>query len=304
VKNRNLIIGIIVATVVLVIFLAMQGKPAKKAVKKAVPAAGKAQPGLPAKKAISKDKGALTVKATDSKGKEVNVRIKAFRSYDARSSLYDTSFAANRMQELSPGNYDLEIETTPAKIYKGVNIAKGKEHVEDLGAITGAVLVKATDSRGKAAAYPVRAVYSRTTLMVASGTMNRPLELVPGAYDIEIWTAPRQLRRDVKVEAGKENLIDLGCATGSLIVKTADESGKAVKSNVRVTRPENGEAVLSGKDGQPMELLPGIYDVETMAGPRHVKKGNTVKAGEETVVELIIQAPKPAPAAAPAKPKK
>ncbi len=302
-KNKNLIIGLVVAVVVVIGFvLIVKPFASKKAVKKAPAAAAKAPKGIPTvpiKKTFSKGMGGLTVKLVSYNNKEMSARIKAFKSDDSKSSTYVTSFMSNRMQELFPGTYDIEIETTPTRIYKNIKVSKERENVEDLGCITGSVIVKALNSKKRDAAYPVRILYSKSAIVVAAGTTNRPIEIAPGTYDVEVGTIPSQAKRDTKVDKGKETILDLG-TTGNLIIKTVDENKKEVRSNVRIKKAENNELVTSTTANRSLEILAGTYNIEILSTPPQAKKDVKVGSGEEVSEEFLVQAP-PAPVTAPVK---
>lgn len=293
-KDKKLVIAAIAFLVVVAIglFFIVKPKDAKQPAKPA--AAGKVSKAVPApesKKAISKDMGALIVKLTGSKGTDVTLRMKVFRHVDSRSSILAGMHTTNRAIELSPGTYDIEIETMPAKIYKGVNVAKGRETVENLGRVTGSLEVKAAGPGNKAVSYPVRVLHSKTTVPAATGVSNRPIELVAGVYDVEIGSMPKQVRKDLKIEAGKEQTLDAGAA-GVIAVKVIDESGKEVKGFVRIKKAEGGDVVASPAASRPVELMAGTYIVESAANPNVRKSDVKVIAGEEVSVELVMPARK------------
>ena len=300
--KKRLIVGlvILVVAVTTAIVIARPLVSKKAMIKKLPPRPGtvKKAAAVPAKKPISKDKGVLTVKILDSKKKEMYFRIKAFRTLDHRSSIYEAAFVANRPYELPPGNYDLEIDTTPPKIYKNVSVAKGRERIENLGAITGAINIKALDAKRRDARYPVNILNSKSKAIITTGTTNRPFELMPGIYDIDIATSPHQIKKDVKVKAGSETFIDLGSNIGSILVKAVDETGKDARYNARLLKSETNEQVAYISTNRPAEVLEGTYSVELASTPRQTKKDVKVSAGQETVVEFTVQAPPPSPAKA------
>ena len=300
--KKSLIVVSIASIVVLSAAAILMFRPliSKKGGKEApAPAktARRAKP-IPAKRPISKDKGVLTVKIVDSKKKEMYFRIKAFRALDHRSSISEAAFVANRPYELPPGNYDLEIDTTPPKIYKNVTVAKGRERMENLGAITGAINIKALDAKRRDARYPVNILNSKSKAIIMAGMTNRPFELMPGIYDIDIATLPHQIKKDVKVKAGSETFIDLGFNIGGILVKAVDEAGKDARYNARLLKSETNEQVAYISTNRPAEVLEGTYSVELASTPRQTKKDVKVSAGQETVVEFTVQAPPPSPAKA------
>lgn len=295
-KNIKLIVGALVAVVLIAGFISVvKSAGSKKAVNKpdaAVQKAGKGKAqGVPARKQLSKDMGGLTVKMLNTKGKEVYIRMKVFKVTDAKSSLYVTSITTNRMQELAPGTYDIEMETIPQRIYKNIRVTGNKEIVEDLGCPTGSITIKAINSKKKEASYLARILYPKSNVMVTAASTNRPLELIPGIYDVEVETLPRQVKRDVKIAAGKETVLDLGGSSGSLIVKAVDDSGKEVRYTARIRNASNNDIITSAATNRPVEIQQGVYNIEIVSNPVQSKKDVKVSAGTETVVEFGVQSP-------------
>ena len=124
------------------------------------------------------------------------------------------------------------------------------------------------------------------------------LEILPGVYDVEIGTSPRQFKRDVRIEAGRETVLDLGCTTGLLAVKAFSEDRKEVRYGIRITKSENNEFIATGSTNRPTEILQGVYNIEVSSAPKQEKKGVKVTAGEETNGEFIVQPPQAVPAKA------
>ena len=290
-KNKKIIIGLVVVAAIAGLFLVTKYIFSKKPLKVAAKA-GKVQTPAPVKKAISKGKGVLTVRIIGTKNTELPLRIRAFKNLDSRASVYETSFLANRAQELSPGTYDIEVDTLPQKIFKNIRVSEGKENVENLGSITGAILVKALNTQGKSAYYSLRMLYTRSNDMVASAVTNRGIEILPGVYDIEIGMIPRQFKKDVKIDVGKETVIDIGCITGTLNVKTLDENKKEVRYSYKVTKTDNNELVTASVTNRPLEIVQGTYNIEILSYPKQEKKNVKVNAVKEEAVELVIETPK------------
>ncbi|MDP3791153.1 MAG: hypothetical protein Q8R38_03810 [Candidatus Omnitrophota bacterium] len=244
-----------------------------------------------AKKAISKGKGALTVKIFNFKNAEIPMRVKAFKVVDSKSSVYAASTVGGRTQEVLPGVYDIEVDTVPQKIYKNVKVNEGKETVENLGCVTGAMTVKTVNARKAAANYPLRILYGRTNEMVTAFMTNKALEIVPGVYDIEVGTTPRFYKKDIKVEAGKESIVDLGCLTGTLLIRTVDENNKEVRCSVKVARADTNETVSSSTSNKPIEIGKGKYNIDVLSSPKNSKKDVMVNPGEELIIEFTVMAP-------------
>lgn len=292
-RNKKLIIGIIV-TVAFIGFIMVIKAMVSSAKGKKVVATTQAKPALKkalAKKLISKGKGALTVKILNHKNAEIPMRIKMFKVADSKSSVYAASTAGSRMQELLPGTYDIEVDTVPQKIFKNLKVNEGKETVENLGCVTGSLIVKTVNAKKAPAYYPLRILYGKTNEMVTASMTNKAVEIVPAIYDIEIGTSPRLYKKDVRIEAGKEVMVDLGCLTGTLVVKTMDENKNDVRCTVRVTKADTGEIVSSAASNKPIELGKGKYNIDVLSSPKQNKKDVVVNTGEELTIEFTAVAP-------------
>lgn len=149
-RNKKLIVGIVVIIAFIGFILVIKGILAAKKGKKPVAVQVKGEAAKTAKKAISKGNGLLTVKILNSKGMEVPIKIKMFKAVNSSSSIYSASSIGGRSQELLPGAYDLEVDTIPQKIFKNVKVNEGKETFEDLGSVTGALMIKTVNAKKSA----------------------------------------------------------------------------------------------------------------------------------------------------------
>jgi len=301
VKKKILIIVIAVVAAALTIAFIIH-KPSSEAGKRAGKTIASGNPEKEkgagqAKKSFRKGMGGISVSIKNSSGKTQYLRLKAFSVEGKRSSSFAATFGSGRMQELPPGKYDIEIDTVPALIYKNIEVKEGVETVEDLGAITGALTVKALNSKKKETPLPVKIIRAKSDIAVAVITTNRPAEIMPGIYDIDIETMPKQSKSDVKIESGKETVVDMGVVSGSVTVKAVDENGKEARLNVRIKNAANNVIAASAITGRPVEITPGEYDIEILSSPSQARKGVKVTAGEDTVIDFSIQSTPPRPAA-------
>lgn len=303
-KNKGLAIAIIAVIAVLGIVLIGRSCARPKTAKKTgVPVnvnTPKAAPAASVAKTFSKGMGGLTVKVKNSTNKPQYIKTKAFMVESGNSSVFVTAFGTERMQILPAGTYDIEIDTIPVKIYKNISVSNGRETVKDLGTISGSINVKALNSKKKGASVLSKVLCAKTGLVVTTLPANRPTEIMPGVYDVEIDTLPRQVKKDIKVSAGQETVIDLGIVSGSLLVKAIDANGKEARLNVRIKNPSNNQFVTSSFTNKAIEVGPGAYDVEVLSSPAQVKNEVKINPGEETIVEIAVQAqslPEPAVAA-------
>ena len=292
--NKKLVITAVVVVALIGSIMLIKGVFSSKKGKKSAPVtSAKVVSGkkIVAKKAISKGKGGLTVRILNYKNAEIPMKAKIFKAVNADSSVYASSTVGGRMMELLPGTYDIELDTVPQKIFKNVKVNEGKETIKDLGCVTGALIVKTINAKKAPAYFPLRVLYGRTNDMVTAFMTNKPLEIIPGTYDIEIGTSPRQYKKDVRVEGGRESIVDMGCLTGTLIVRVKDENMKDVRCNVKVLKTGTNEMVSSSSSNKPVELGKGKYNIEVMSSPRQSKKDVTVNTAEESVVEFTVASP-------------
>lgn len=295
-KNKKIVIGAVVLVVAFLLFMVVSGGKAKKsgaAGKTAIKAGAKAQKG-PSKKSIPNGMAGLTVKLQNFKKADILTGGDLFKSIDERRGVYSAHFITNNMQVVEPGTYDVVLQTSPRIIYKGIRVAGGRENIENIGCITGVLSVKMLNSAKKDAAYPIKVLQPKTGLTVANSMTNRNIELIYGTYDVEIGSLPREHKKGVKIEAGKETAIDMGFKMGSFTLNAYDENKKEARCSAKIINPANGEVVATIMSNRPADILEGVYNIEIYTMPRQVKKDVKISAGEETKVEVVVQNPLPA----------
>ncbi len=245
------------------------------------------------KKAFAKNMGGLNVRALNARNRQNVLMVKAFKS-EGSSSIYVRSFISGKTQELAPGIYDIELNTVPQKIFKGIKVSAGEETLEALNCVTGSLNIKISDYKNNPAFFPVSVYHPKTNIKIASGVANRPLELLAGVYDIEIAVLPKITQAAVIIEPGKEKSLDLGVLTGALIVRALDQN-KAEKidarQSVRIRRADTNELLINTRINRAVEIGPGKYNVEIDTIPPQISKDIKVITGKEAVVEVLIQAP-------------
>jgi len=299
-KNKNMfvvagIVILLILAVVLVLRPSVNKKqPVKKQAAKETVTAQAKKTALPApkpaaKREIPKDVGLLIVKASGSNNKPTYAGIRIFKVLDSQSSLFYVSGTSNAFIKLPPGNYDIELNALPPKLYKNVKVAPGQENVVDLGAVTGSLKIRIVDQAGKNENYDVKVFHAKSRNIVCSVASNRSIELLPGIYDLEITTLPPDTRKDVKVEAGKENLVDAGSITGTLTVKaTKSSDGTPLEGMAFVKRPGTNESLATISTNKMVRLLRGSYQVELSGDKTKTKKDVTIEVGKDSVLEFSI----------------
>lgn len=316
-KDKKLVVAAVIVLAAVIIGVMFMAKPSKVKAPAKTARAQKASQALkpspvksapvkpaPAKKVFSKGMGGLTVRILGTGNREAGLRCRAFKAIDPSTSLLVASFNTNRMQELVPGNYDIEIESSPQAIYKNISVSEGKETVKDLGRPTGAIEVKALNSANKPAPYSVKLLYPNSSFVAATFMTNRPVEVLSGTYDVEIAITPKRVEYGVRVEAGKDKALDMGAVTGSLTVKAFDEGKKELKLNFKVKNQAKGDVIANGVTGRLMELVPGTYAIDLASSPAQTKGDVKVSGGSASDVEFAVETPKPAAAAVPVPEKK
>ena len=78
-----------------------------------------------------------------------------------------------------------------------------------MGVVTGGLIVKVLDEKGKDMRYTTRVRNASTSEIISSGPSNRVMEIQPGAYNIEVLTSPVQTKKDVKVIAGEQASVEV-----------------------------------------------------------------------------------------------
>ena len=287
-KDKKMVAAIVGVLVVIAVVMITTGKM-RPVVKSAKPASTKTPGAAPvkvaAKKIFSENAGGLTAKVLNYKGAGLELKGSAFIAMDPRSSVHKAEITSNIMQELPAGTYDIVMNTVPRMIYKNIIVSEGKETIKDIESM-GAITVKMLNSKKLPAAYPVRVFSGKVGSALVLGSTNRPIDIMSGAYEIEIGGIPPFPRKMIKVFSGKEAIEDIGCVTGSMTVKVVDASGKEVRSMFMIRKAGKRDVITAGSTNNPVEIAEGIYDVEVSLRPSQVKSGIKITAGDSSVVEF------------------
>lgn len=119
---------------------------------------------------------------------------------------------------------------------------------------------------------------------LASGVTGRRMEVLPGLFDVEVWTCPQRVVRGVEVRGSGGQLLHLG-ALGAISFVASPPA------RLGVYRDEPGAGMLPATvadAGEQVEVLPGIYVVRLLEPQgREFERTVTVEAG--SVVPVILQ---------------
>lgn len=165
--------------------------------------------------------GSVFVRARDAKMKEARYAVRV-RLPNLGSSI--AAGSSNRPIEVMKGVYDIEVGTTPVRIFKGVKVTACKETGLDIKSVPGILVVKAFDEEGKTPALTVKAIDPATKQSIIVFSTTRAVEILEGKYDIELISKPPQLRKDIEVRPGEETRIDF--TVQAQVKKTASASAK------------------------------------------------------------------------------
>lgn len=153
----------------------------------------------------------------------------------------------------------------------------------------GALTVKILNSKNMEVPVRIRAfraIDGKSSVYTVSSVGGRMQEVAPGTYDLEVDSVPQKIFKNIKVVKGKETVKNLGCVTGSVIVKTANARKTAAYYPIRIFYSGTGDMITTYMTNRAIEIVPGIYDIEIGTSPRIYKKKVKVTPGKETIIDM------------------
>lgn len=163
------------------------------------------------------------------------------------------------------------------------------------------LVIKLTDEEGHLyeAATPVALYDSQTKVVKYSTIYSIDDQYTPDtlvidplvAYDIEIFTQPPTMIRDLKLEAGKLNQLNLTIEQGGLRIRHEDiRTNLALPSYPVIVREKGKSQVLNIQNmGDQVTYLAGQYDLEILCEPPLRLPGITIQNNSST--DLTIPMP-------------
>jgi len=145
-----------------------------------------------------------------------------------------------------------------------VHIDSGREIEEHLGALVSlTVTIQGQDGSERSLKYTL--VDSDSGRAVANGLTGQPEDVLPGAYDLDVWTYPHLVLRRLEVRSGEDGLLHLG-ALGSVHV-TGPAGARVGLYLVREDEEPLPAAVAVAGAEADIELLPGEYLARVLEPP-------------------------------------
>ncbi len=106
-------------------------------------------------------------------------------------------------------------------------------------------------------------------------------------YDVIVNTVPQVIRKDIQIQAGKENYIDIKCPQGYLTVNFQSANSEYKNPQVLVKQDNNPVTINNQKFKATEKYLVGKYDIEILTMPR-IYRTIEIKQDENTEINLPI----------------
>jgi hypothetical protein len=179
------------------------------------------------------------------------------------------------------GAYDVQLAGWPEAVFEA-RIEEGEVTEHSLGRLV-RLLVDVLDHNGEPTRVKYNVIDSVTGAPLASGVTGEPQDVLPGQYELDLWTYPRLLVTDMAIEGAEDGLVQFG-PTGAVALAMGEE-GRIGLYRLREDRAPEPAVVIDA--GEVLEVVPGRYSV-TVLSPKGVKYRDeiVVRGGEVTRVEL------------------
>ncbi|OGX25024.1 MAG: hypothetical protein A3J51_02505 [Omnitrophica WOR_2 bacterium RIFCSPHIGHO2_02_FULL_45_21] len=151
-------------------------------------------------------RGRLNIAANDFEGKSLKIHLRVYKKGDWKETL-EVGYT-NEPEDLPPGEYNVEVNSQPDAKYVDVMIKPG-EITEIKLPKFGALLIKGLDASGKQLTEQIYLYLAGADGIIASGPMNKRLDLPAGEYDLRIGLKGNRDYKGIKIEPGKVFEIEL-----------------------------------------------------------------------------------------------
>ncbi len=182
---------------------------------------------------------------------------------------------------LVAGAYEVALAGWPDATFN-VEIEQGRVCDHPLGRLV-RLLVEALDHDGAPARVKYNVIDASTGAPLASGVTGEAQDILPGVYELDLWTHPRLLVTDMVIQEAEDGLIQFGPTGGVALAMGMD----ARIGLYRLEADRRAEPAVVIDSGEVVEVLPGRYAV-TVLSPPGVRFDDeiVVRGGEVTHVEL------------------
>lgn len=219
----------------------------------------------------------------------------------SKGLLVSTHKEASPTLRLNPGTYWINVALGRANLTRKITVAGDK--IEKVHVVLNAgglrvipVLASGEAANAKLAAFDVesdeRDEHGQTTKVVAGARAGVVLRLNAGIYSIvsTYGDANAIARADVSVEAGKLSEVRVTHPAAEVSFKLVTRGGgDAIADTQWSVATRQGEVVKESSGALPTHILaPGAYTVRAKHAGRFYRRDFTVKAGDSTLVEVVI----------------
>jgi len=191
----------------------------------------------------------------------------------------------NYYKDLPAGVYDIQVNMNPSVWYDGIVITAGKSTVIELP-VPGRLEIRGADVVG--ASLDTRfSVYSNGDRenAVADGTVNIPLGIQPGVYDIKVVLSAKETWfTGVEIVSRQSKIIELS-PPGRIWIYGKDESGELLSAAFTVYANGDKEIVV-GQLNEKVDLAAGIYDIRIDLEPETWHKDVRIVGGQIRKIDL------------------
>lgn len=105
-------------------------------------------------------------------------------------------------------------------------------------------------------------------------------------YRLEVYTIPRIIKKDIRLNAGTHNIIELDAGQGELSVSINNSNGKYPGIKVLI-KDTSDQSVIHVQDINSIQkLLVGEYDLELLTLPRIKFDGTKIRQSKRTIIEI------------------
>jgi len=192
----------------------------------------------------------------------------------------------NKPTDLAAGDYTVDLVSWGGTGIEA-HIDSGRETEQYLGALVSlTVTIQGQDGSERRLKYTL--VDSDSGLAVANGLTGQPQDVLPGEYDLDVWTYPHLVLGRVGIRPGEDGLLHLG-ALGSVHV-TGPAGARVGLYLVREDEEPLPAAVAVAGAGPDVELLPGEY-VARVLEPKGASCDPTVSVRATEVARVRVAAP-------------
>ncbi|MBD3174355.1 MAG: hypothetical protein GF320_04190 [Armatimonadia bacterium] len=182
---------------------------------------------------------------------------------------------------VSPGRYEVSLAGWPDASLE-LDVTSGQVTTHSLGRLV-RLLVGLLNHAGDPARVKYNVIDAVTGDALASGVTGRGQDILPGSYELDLWTYPRLLVTDLEIREAEDGVVQFG-ATGAVSLALGTQARIGL---YRLTEGAEPEPAATLDSGELVEVLPGRYAVSVLS-PQGASYDDeiVVRGGEVTRVEL------------------